>query len=145
MPLTHSALQTDLTRAVTLFAEHPDATEMPFMHSFPKNACERCAALLCVALKRKYPESKVSYIRGRSSVNSEMHFWVEADQFVLDPTAHQFEEYSEPLLCLKPSPLELVFGREHETTEPEGETDLPRNSNGKWQAVLAALTVRIEA
>jgi hypothetical protein len=74
-----------------------------------------------------------------------MHFWVEVDDFVLDPSAHQFPEYSEPLICAKPSPLEGTFNRDSETKDPETETDLPRNSNGKWRSVLEELVHHIEA
>lgn len=144
MTPTLLALQKDLSRAAAFFSEHPEAQAMPFMHSFPKNSCERCAALLCAALKKKYPDSMVLFVKGRNPANSEMHFWLEIDQFVLDPTAHQFGDFSEPLLCVRPSPLERIFSRESETSDPESETDLPRNSNGKWQTALAALTHHVE-
>lgn len=144
MPLTQSKLQEHLKISVEFFTKDPDALEMPFMHSFPQNACERSAALLCVALRTKYPESKVYYVKGRNQKNSAMHFWVEVDRLVIDPTAHQFPEHSGPLLCTKPSPLEKTFIRESEITHPEDETDLPYNSNGKWHTVLNALLARIE-
>lgn len=141
---SRSGLEIDLCRSVSFFSEDQDALSMPFMHSFPKNCCERCAALLCVALRQKYPDAHVVYVKGRNAQSTDMHFWIEVDQFVLDPTASQFNEFSDPLLCQLPHPLEPVFIREHETRYPEYETDLPANSNGNWHDVLRKLIARIE-
>ncbi len=141
----YSSLERDLASAVKFFASDDRALAMPFMHAFPKNCCERCAALLAVALRRKYPSSRVEYVRGCDEKVGHLHFWVEIDGTILDPTANQFDGYSGALICPAPSPLELNFVRDKSVLKPEDETDLPENSNGQWHQVLSALCARIEA
>ena len=115
------------------------------MHSFPNGACERTSALLAVALSLKYPSSHVMLVRGCRLDRYELHFWVEVDGHVLDPTAHQFNGYLAPLICHRPSPLESIFPRDTEHVDPTSTTDLPANSNGAWYECLAALREFIDA
>lgn len=133
------SLKVDLDIASNFFVQNPDTKEMPFMHSFPKNACERSAALLMVVLKKKYKNSQVALVRGRSRATGEMHFWLEIDNLVMDPTAHQFPEYSAPFVSSKPSPLEKQFPRDLELNNLHNDTDLPTNSGGRWNAAFTAL------
>ncbi len=145
-PMTDcGTLQSDLGRALVFFSTDAVAKELPFAHSFPKNCCERSAALLTVALANKYCEAKVLYVKGRNPRSGKMHFWVEVESIVLDVTAHQFDGFDGPLICPSPSPLEATFAREAEVRNPEAETDLAANSNGRWHDALARLREVIEA
>lgn len=139
------SLKIDLGIALKFFNENPHVREMPFMHSFPKNACERSAALLAVALDRKYKNSRIVLVRGRCMTNGEMHYWFEIDDLAVDPTAHQFAEFGAPFGCQKPSLLEDRFPKKMEFNDPETSTDLPWNSNGRWDTALAALCISINA
>lgn len=139
MKLSIRELTPYLETAISIFQSDPELTEMPFMSSFPSNSCERAAALMCVSLKEKYPNSKILYITGLERKTGEMHFWLEIDNIVIDPTAHQFPEVSAPLICYKPSPLENIFTRESQTDDPTKATDLVTNSNGRWESSLDKL------
>jgi hypothetical protein len=132
-------IEYDLETAVAVFQSNAAAQGLPGFHSFPMNSCERAAALLAVAFRRKYPLAYVTLVRGRNSATDEMHFWVEIDEMVVDPTAEQFEGYSSPLVCERPSPLEKAFPRDEVILDPELLTDLPWNSNSCWSAALDAL------
>ncbi|CAD5374414.1 hypothetical protein RA210_U580002 [Rubrivivax sp. A210] len=142
---TFESLQRDMAVAVDFLLTSLDAREMPCMHSFPDGACERSAALLAVALARKYSRAQVVYIKGRNEDTNELHFWVEVNDTVLDPTAHQFPYFSAPLLCERPSPLEEIFHRDEIHLQPEVSTDLPYNSNGRWEITLEAMYAAILA
>ena len=109
-----NSLHNDVAVAIEFFQGNPDAREIPFLHSFPRGACERTAALLAVALARKYKSDRIIYVKGRNRLTGEMHFWLEIGDLVIDPTAHQYDEYDRPLICTRPSPLELKFQRESE-------------------------------
>lgn len=145
MKPTLTDLQHDLETSVFLFQNNLNARQLPFFHSFPKNSCERASGLLAVALGRKYPDAEIFLIIGRNPSNSEMHFWVEVDEFAIDPTAHQFEEFPAPFVRSRPSPLETTFRREDAHRDPEQSTDLPSNSNGQWSSTLEALCASIDA
>lgn len=97
MKPTLGELEEALEVAVQVFQSNPNARELPGFRSYPKNSCERAAALLTVALTRKFPGAEVLLVKGLNPQNSEMHFWVEADEFAIDPTAHQFESFHSPL------------------------------------------------
>jgi hypothetical protein len=145
MKPTLSDLQSALEIAVHFFQSNPNARELPFFQSFPENSCERAAALLAVALARKYPVAKVVLVKGRSPSSGEMHFWVEAGEFAIDPTAHQFEAFPTAFVSKRPSPLESKFQREEEHRDPQQSTDLPRNSHGQWSSTLEALCAALDA
>ena len=134
-----------LITAVSLFQTDDHMKGLPGFHSFPNNCCERAAALLAVALVRKYQESNVVLIKGRSIPKDEMHFWVEIDDFFVDPTAHQFDGIHAPLAGLRPNPLERTFTRDEVHQDVERTTDLPYNSNGRWQLALQALCGALDA
>lgn len=144
MKPTLADLQSALAVVVDLFQSNPNALELPGFHSFPKNSCERAAALFAVALARKYPDEEVVFVKGRNPSNGEMHFWVEAGTFAIDPTAHQFEEFSTPFVHERPSPLELTFERDEVHRHPQQSTDLPRNSHGHWSSTLEALCAALD-
>jgi len=134
-----SDIESHLKTPVSIFENDADVREMPFMWQFPKNCCERIAALLCETLKRKYPDAQVVYVTGENPKTGEMHFWVEINDIVVDATAHQFNEIENPLVCYKPSPLEGPYCPISRTEDPTAGTDLTTNSNGKWHSSLATL------
>ncbi len=137
-------LQEALVVAVKLFETNPHARALPGFHSFPENSCERAAALLTVALARRYPKAAVILVKGTNPSNNEHHFWTEISGFALDPTAHQFSGQSFPIACLVPSPLEDRFLRDEEHVDPQVSTDLEENSNGQWSNTLSALCLALE-
>ena len=81
----------------------------PFIHSFPQNCCELISVHLGITLEKKKYHDKVQVVKAYNSHSDESHFWLEVDNLVLDLTAHQFGQYSGPLVCPKPSPLEIFF------------------------------------
>lgn len=145
MKPTLAELEAALDVAVQVFQRNPNARELPGFHSYPENSCERAAALLTMVLARKFPGAEVLFVKGLNPRNSEMHFWVEAGEFAVDPTAHQFESFHGPFVCKLPSPLEATFQREEAIRDPQQSTDLPGNSNGKWNSSLAALCSALDA
>jgi len=48
-------------------------------------------------------------VKAYSSNGAGGHFWVEIDEFVVDATAHQFDDFSGPIVKDKPSPLSSTF------------------------------------
>lgn len=81
----------------------------PFAHSFPENCCELISVHLGLLLSKANPHHKVQVVKAYNRSSDEWHFWVEVENIVVDLTAHQFEQYSSPLVCAKPSPLENAF------------------------------------
>ena len=139
------SLRADVGVAIDFFVSNLDAREMPFMHSFPENACERSAALLMVALVEKYKNDRIVFVKGVSRETGAIHFWLEVNNYVVDPTAHQFPDFEKPIIGVKPHPLESVFQRHEELLDPQTSTDLPENSNCYWGAVSTALCSTISA
>jgi hypothetical protein len=96
-------------RAEAFFTRPEQVCRLPFVHSFPKNSCELVSAFLASAIEATYPNFTVRVAKAYSAPQSEWHFWVELEDFILDPTAHQFPEFQGPLVCARPSPLESRF------------------------------------
>lgn len=142
MKATEEMLKRDIEIATDYFSNDPLSRRIPYAHSYPKNCCERTSSLMTVVLREKYPGSKVVYVEGG---NHPLHFWVEVDEFVVDLTAHQFDGHSGPLLCKKPSPLELEFERDVIQEWPEQNRDHIANTNDRdtkeplWHQVLNGL------
>lgn len=78
--------------------------EAPFIHGFPQSCCELISVHLGLMLEKANPHQKVQVVKAYNRSSDEWHFWVEVDSLVLDLTAHQFGQHSEPLVCAKPSP-----------------------------------------
>jgi hypothetical protein len=102
-------LNTDVERAIEFFTQDEIALKLPFMHSFPRNCCEVVSALLAECIRTKYQGAVVHRIQGTNPSNNEHHFWIEINDQVLDPTAHQFDSFSAPIICSTPSPLSAKF------------------------------------
>lgn len=92
-----------------LIIENAHQIEAPCLHSYPKNCCEVISKHLALVLEAKLPNSQVRVARAYRRSSDEYHFWIEVDHIVLDVTAHQFIQYSAPLVCFMPSPLEGYF------------------------------------
>lgn len=82
---------------------------LPFFHGFPKNCCEISAALLGKALHDISPDANVVIAKAYNCRRGDWHFWVEVGNQVIDVTAHQFDGYLGPIVCLAPNPLEVNF------------------------------------
>lgn len=142
MKATEEMLKSDIELATDYFSNDPLSKRIPYAHSYPKNCCERTSSLMTVVLREKYPGSLVVYVEGG---NHPLHFWVEVDEFVVDLTAHQFAGHLEPLLCIKPSPLERDFERDVIQEWPERDRDHITNCNDGytkeplWYPVLNGL------
>lgn len=80
-----------------------------FIHSYPEACCELVSVHLGLALENAYPGKEVQIVRAYHRNSDGWHYWVEMEGLVFDLTAHQFEQYREPLVCAKPSPLEVCF------------------------------------
>lgn len=143
MQASFECLCEDLTKAVVYFQEKLTLSEMPFMHSFPRNACERSAGLLTVAFSKKYNTDYFVCVKGRHPKTGDMHFWVETTDFVIDPTAHQFAEFANPIFCTKPSPLEKKFPREEEILPQQFPEYLADNGQRIWDESLRGLCLAI--
>ncbi|MFY0619125.1 hypothetical protein [Shimia sp.] len=83
--------------------------DSPFAHSYPRGCCELVAVHLASVLENENPDKEVQIVRAYNRSSDDWHYWVEMGNIVLDLTAHQFEQYQEPLICAKPSPLEVCF------------------------------------
>ncbi|MES2877329.1 MAG: hypothetical protein V4713_02820 [Pseudomonadota bacterium] len=104
-----STLQSDATIAEAFFTLEEQAERLPFVRFFPKGSCEVVSVIFSIAVATKYPQSRVEVARAYSPPRNEWHFWAEVDGVVVDITAHQFPEHQCPLICTRPSPLELEF------------------------------------
>jgi len=104
-----SDLDRDLAVGVQYFVELQVGQVTPLMYAFPANSCELASALMASALSTKYKDSLVLRAKGVNPKNSEVHFWVQVGETILDPTAHQFAHYTSPLICRAPSPLQTIF------------------------------------
>jgi hypothetical protein len=99
----------DAIQAEAFFCGEEQVNRLPYVHSFPKSSCELASAFLAVAIEDKYYDSLIRVAKAYCRSNNEWHFWIEVGDLVLDATAHQFTEYKNPLVCLRPSPLEARF------------------------------------
>lgn len=102
-------LETFAQKAGTFFTRPKQVNRLPYVHSFPWNSCELVSAFLASAITAKYPDFNICVARAYSPLQNEWHFWIELNNVVLDPTAHQFPGFHGPLVCARPSPLESRF------------------------------------
>ena len=143
MQASFECLCEDITKAIGYFQDNRALCEIPFMHSFPKNACERSAGLLAVAFTKKYNADYFVCVKGRYPKTGDMHFWVETPDFVIDPTAHQFAEFANPFVCTRPSPLEKQFPRLEEILPQQFPKYLADNGQRIWDESLLGLCLAI--
>jgi hypothetical protein len=145
MQASFECLCEDLAKAIEYFQENSSLSAMPFMHSFPKNACERSSGLLVVAFSKKYSNASFACVKGRNPKTGDMHFWIETSDFVIDPTAHQFAEFSSPFVCTRPSPLEKQFPRLEEILPQQFPEYLADNGRRIWDETLQGLCLAIHS
>lgn len=104
-----ASLLDDAIQTEAFFRREEQVGNLPYVHSFPKNSCELVSAFLAVAIEDKYNGSLVRVAKAYCCANNEWHFWIEVGDMVLDATAHQFTAYQHPLVCPRPSPLEVRY------------------------------------
>ncbi|WP_298916767.1 hypothetical protein [uncultured Roseobacter sp.] len=108
--MTYIASLTEIAIAADRkFAALRKDLDSPFVHSYPRGCCELVAVHLGSVLENENPHKEVQIVRAYNRNSNDWHYWVEMGNMVLDLTAHQFEQYREPLICAKPSPLEVRF------------------------------------
>ena len=108
----------DVGCAIAFFTQDEVAMQLPFMHSFPRNCCEVASALLAECIRTKYQDAVVHRIQGTDPSCNEHHFWIEINGQVIDPTAHQFQSFTMPLICSTLNPLSTKFSlTERQTTK----------------------------
>lgn len=95
--------------AIPFFESLKGVRGIPFISTYPVNSCESTSAMLAAILQKLDHELHVFVVKGTQASGYGMHFWVEANGYVLDPTAHQFPEYIAPIFAIRPSPLEKMF------------------------------------
>lgn len=117
-----TSLQSDAIQAEAFFCRAEQVNSLPYVHSFHKGSCELVSAFLAVAIADKYRDSLVTVARAYSRASNEWHFWVEVGDLILDATTHKFTEYKHPLVCARPSPLEVRFP-DIERLQPEAALD----------------------
>jgi hypothetical protein len=112
----------------------------PFIHCFPKSCCELISVHLGLTLKKTNPHQKVKVVKAYNRSSDEWHFWVEVDKLVLDLTAHQFGQHSDPLVCAKPSPLENFFPDIERISPREAKCAASFDINHDIETILAVFT-----
>ncbi|MEM5477139.1 hypothetical protein [Pacificibacter sp. AS14] len=110
----------------------------PFIHGYPWNCCELVAVHLGSVLRNANPHKEVQIVRAYNSSTDGLHYWVEMDNLVLDLTAHQFDEFWEPLVCKKPSPLENRFPDIERISSSDAACDARFEINPQIECILAA-------
>lgn len=85
-----------------------DTIDLPHFRSFPKNSCEGASLFLGAYLKEIFPSSNIVYVKGYDKHGS-IHFWLEIDGKVFDPTLDQFDGFNSPLWSGDSHPLKAVF------------------------------------
>lgn len=91
-----------------LFELGKDSIDLPFFCSFPKKSCEGTSLFLGAYLKEIFPSSNILYVKGYDK-NGSIHFWLEIDGKVFDPTLDQFDGFNSPLWSEDSHPLKAVF------------------------------------
>ncbi|AWK83578.1 hypothetical protein [Photobacterium damselae] len=85
-----------------------DTIDLPYFRSFPKNSCEGASLFLGAYLKEVFPNSNIVYVKGYNK-HGAIHFWLEIDGKVFDPTLDQFDGFDSPLWSADSHPLKTVF------------------------------------
>lgn len=112
----------------------------PFIYKFPESCCELISVHLGLTLKKANPHQKVQVVKAYNRSSNKWHFWVEVDNLVLDLTAHQFGQYSGPLVCPKPSPLESSFPDIERISPREAKCAATFDINHEIEGILAVFT-----
>lgn len=107
------------------------------VHSYPKNCCELISVHLGLALETVNPGSNVEVVRAYNHNANKWHYWVEMDGVVFDLTAHQFDEYRQPLVCAKPSPFESRFPDIERISSSDAERAGPFTVNPKFMCIFS--------
>ena len=102
-------IQDDLKKALCFFMQDDSFKELPFARNFPKNSCEIASAILFLALSDKYSSVQCTRVKGIDPNTSAIHFWVEVECLVLDPTAHQFPQVAAAFAGVQPQFLRNKF------------------------------------
>lgn len=104
----------DLHVIVKFFMQDEFARRLPLVRGFPYNCCEIVSAIVAEALSRKYNERDLIRVCGTRFATDERHYWIESRGLAIDPTAHQFDEFSQPFICNAPHPLAISYDKRQE-------------------------------
>ncbi len=91
-----------------LFELGKDSIDLPYFRSFPRNSCEGASLFLGAYLKEAFPSCNIVYVKGYDK-NSSIHYWLEIDGKIFDPTLDQFDGFESPLWSADLHPLKSVF------------------------------------
>lgn len=91
-----------------LFELGKDSIDLPYFHSFPNNSCEGASLFLGAYLKEAFENKNIFYIKGYDK-NGSIHFWLEIDGKIYDPTLDQFDGFDLPLWGAENHPLETIY------------------------------------
>lgn len=134
-----ASLLDDAIQAEAFFCREEQVVRLPYVHSFPKSSCELVSAFLAVAIKDKYNDSLIRVVKAYCWANNQWHFWIEVADLVLDATAHQFTDYKHPLVCPRPSPLEVRYPDIERLTPKAALENLDSLSERLKQSVVTTL------
>ncbi|MCG6036621.1 hypothetical protein MER72_04390 [Acinetobacter baumannii] len=66
---------------------------------FPKEYCEEVSSILLSILEDEgYTEFKM--IKGSNNKKNKHHFWLESENYIIDLTAHQFDDINQPFILI---------------------------------------------
>lgn len=111
--------------------------DSPFVHSYPKSCCELISVHLGLVLENANPGKEVHIVRAYCRSSNEWHYWVEMVGLVFDLTAHQFDQYREPLVCGKPNPLEIRFPDIERISTSDARRDAQFETNPQIECILS--------
>ena len=92
-----------------MFFEHRGNIDLPFFHRFPKNSCESASYFLGAFLAQRFPDKEFLVVHGYKHSSDESHYWVEVEGKVIDITADQFSNISQPIYGADKHPLSTKF------------------------------------
>jgi hypothetical protein len=101
-------LHSDFKHTHLFFQANAPASNLPWFHSFPHNSCEPSSSYLAKALEKRHPELEVSVVKGDDGTKGN-HFWVEANEYVMDLTVDPFDESRPPTFGFAPHPSQKLF------------------------------------
>ncbi|WP_228266265.1 hypothetical protein [Acinetobacter haemolyticus] len=76
---------------------------------FPRNFCEEASSLLLLILQQE-GINDFKIMKG-TNINNNHHYWLENEEYVIDLTAHQFNDITSPFMLIAKSeyPLNKIF------------------------------------
>ncbi len=80
---------------ILMSAVDSESRRIPFIHDFPKGACEITSYIYAKLLHEQMPCKDIKLVSG--SYDGESHYWVNVNDLVYDLTFDQFKEVDEPL------------------------------------------------